>query len=104
MPLFFFHIFHDGVPVPDLEGMDLEDLESARFEAKATARDLARYALNKGQSLDATCVEIRDSENNVLASLSIGEVLKHPYTPRFGDGCDQKPPPGVTRLSDYRSH
>jgi hypothetical protein len=104
MPHYYFHIFQRGAAVPDFEGMDFEDLEAARFEAKASARDLARYALNEGAPLDATCVEIRDSENNTLASITVEEVLKHPNTPRFGDGCDFRPsaPASVTRLSDYR--
>ena len=80
MPHYYFYIFQHGNPVPDYEGLECVDLDAACFEAKATARDLARYAVNDGLPLGSTCVEIRDSQNATVASITVEEILKHPNT------------------------
>lgn len=88
MPRYFFDIFERGKRVVDEEGTKCEDIEAAKYEAKLSARDLASAAIKTGVLDTETCVEIRGPERNLLASLTIAEVLRHPNTPEFGTGCE----------------
>ncbi len=87
MPRYFFDIFQDGQCVQDEEGTECENVEAAKYEAKLSARDLASAAVKTGLLDTETCVQVRDQEQNLVASLTIAEVLKHPNTPEFGTGC-----------------
>jgi hypothetical protein len=87
MPLYYFHICQRGKMIRDEEGSICPDFDAAKQEAAASASDLARQALAKGQSVDELCVEIHDDQERVLAGLSIGEVLSHPHHPAFEASC-----------------
>ena len=87
MSRYFFHIYQNGSLIPDDEGSDCPDLEAAKQEAKASAADLARQALARGEPADQMCVEIHDEQDRVLAGLTIQEVLAHPRHPRFDATC-----------------
>lgn len=87
MPLFYFHIYQRGALIRDEEGSHCPDLAAAKREAKASAADLARQALARGQSVDELCVEIHDEQDRVLAALTILEVLSNPDHPSFEPSC-----------------
>jgi hypothetical protein len=91
MPLYFFHIFENGDFVPDEEGRTCSNLNAAKHEASASARDLAQQALDEGEPPDSACVEIHDAQGRVLAALSVAEVLEHPVRPSFSRSCGTRP-------------
>ena len=83
----------DGV-VMDEEGANFSDLESALDEAKATARDLVRQYMDRSLPLGAACVEIRDAQGIVIATLTVAEILDHPIHPFFKNDCSDSPDTG----------
>jgi len=87
MSRFYFHIYQNGTLIPDEEGSDCPNLEAAKGEAQASAADLARQALARGEPADGLCVEIHDEHDRVLAGLTIREVLNHPRHPSFDASC-----------------
>ncbi len=87
MPLYYFHIYQRGTLIRDEEGSRCPDLEAAKREAKASAADLARQALARGQPVDELCIEIHDEQDRVLAGLTIQEVLANPEHPIFDPSC-----------------
>lgn len=87
MPHFYFHIYQNGRMIRDDEGSICPDFEAAKYEAKASAADLARQALARGESVDTLCVEIHDADDRVLAGLTIREVLSNPKNPTFDPAC-----------------
>jgi hypothetical protein len=87
MPLFYFHIYQRGTLISDTEGSVCADLPTAKQEARASATDLARQALARGESVDDLCVEIHDEQERVLAGLTIQEVLSNPDDPSFAPSC-----------------
>jgi len=87
MSHFYFHIYEHGTLIWDEEGSECPDLDAAKLEAMASATDLARQALARGEPADGLCVEIRDEDDRILAGLTIREVLAHPRHPNFAPSC-----------------
>lgn len=87
MPLYYFHIHHQGTLIRDEEGTLCTGPADARREARASAADLARQAVARGESVDQLCVEIHDAQDRVLAGLTIREVLSNPDNPVFMPSC-----------------
>ena len=87
MPRFFFHIVEGRDFIPDEEGSVLPDLDAAKAEARASARDIARQAIAQRRRPSDACVEIQDGDGRVLASLSVGEILEHPRDPAYRETC-----------------
>ena len=87
MSHFYFHIYEHGTLIWDEEGSECPDLDAAKREAMASATDLARQALARGEPADGLCVEIRDEDDRILAGLTIREVLAHPRHPSFAPSC-----------------
>jgi hypothetical protein len=87
---YYFHIYQRGALIPDEEGSECLTLEAAKLEAKASAADLARQALARGEPADGLCVEIRDEDDRILAALTIREVLAHPRHPHFDPSCGNR--------------
>lgn len=84
---FYFHIFASGEFIEDHEGTECRDLESAKVEAKASARDLASQAMQSGVSPDTQCVEIQDQFGRILFALNVGEIVDEPNHPKFHPTC-----------------
>jgi hypothetical protein len=84
---YFFYIVNQGRVVPDQEGDEFPDLESAKEEAIASARDVARQEIAEHRSLKDACIEIHDDHGRILASVSVHEVLDNPEVPGFGEHC-----------------
>ena len=87
MARYFFHILDRGHRIPDEEGSDWPNLEAAKNEARASARDLAAQAIQRGESPSTICVEIHDPVGRILAALAVEEVLDHPRYPAFDVAC-----------------
>ena len=74
MPRFFLHIREAERLVEDPDGSDLPDLDAARAEAAAAAREIAAERLRAGKGLDARRFEIRDEAGRLLATVPFPEV------------------------------
>jgi hypothetical protein len=86
MPRFYFHIYQNGACIRDEEGAICADLEAAKREAVISASDFASQALAEVHSVDEVCVEICDEQDQVLAGLTIRDILSTPADPCFGSG------------------
>lgn len=84
---YFFDIRDKRGLMPDDEGADFHTLEDALSEAKASAKDIAVQNIRNGQRPDSSCVEVRDERGQVVAALTVAEVLAHPHHPQFRDRC-----------------
>jgi hypothetical protein len=75
MPRFFFHL-RDDLDVPDDEGTELPDVESARQQALQDARSLMCETLaTSGRiALDHT-IDIEDGEGTVLDTVVFRDAL-----------------------------
>jgi hypothetical protein len=91
----YFIDLHDarGI-VRDEEGADYAHLEDALDEAKASARDMVQQYMENRVSMNATCIEVRDTAGRTLASLTVAEVLEHPVHPAFKNHCTDTPRAG----------
>jgi len=95
MPRYFFHIADGSDLILDEEGSMLPDLEAAKAEARASARDIARQAIAQRRRPSDACVEIQDAEGRVLLSLSVEEILEHPRNPAYRETCGVSPKEGL---------
>jgi hypothetical protein len=80
--------------IRDEEGAEFTSLEEALTEAKDSARDLVKQFMDNRTPLAETCVEVRDLQGQVVAVLTIAEVLEHPVHPAFKKTCAERPRPG----------
>lgn len=88
MSRFFFYIVSGGEVLPDHEGAEFADLQRAKAEAVASARDVARQHIAERRSLKNACVEIRDKQGRILTAIDVHEVLDNPERPGFGARCE----------------
>jgi hypothetical protein len=88
MSRFFFYIVSEGEVLPDHEGAEFADLQRAKVEAVASARDVARQQIAERRSLKNACIEIRDGKGRILTSIDVHEVLDNPERPGFGAHCE----------------
>jgi len=72
---FHFNLRGDEGLIPDKEGSDLADLEAARAEARATAKELAIEDMRNGKSHPALTVEIADPNGVVVESVRLDVAL-----------------------------
>jgi hypothetical protein len=76
MPLFFFHVYHDGGEVRDPEGGIWPDVGAAREEAVHVARDLAAEIIGNGDLLDLDGrIEIADEDGKTLLNVRFRDAL-----------------------------
>lgn len=59
----------------DEEGDELANLQVARDEAHAAARDFASNDLRQGQAVGALSIEIANASGSLLDVISIREIL-----------------------------
>jgi hypothetical protein len=77
MPRFFFDI-HDGeVFTPDREGLDLDDLETAKEEAKKTLPDIVKEKMPDGDRRDFT-VDVKDVAGQIVWRVTLSLVVETP--------------------------
>lgn len=75
MPRFYLHFTRGGGLVEDPEGSDLPDLEAARQEALAAARDLWANAIVDGRDLSEQQFVIANEDGQSVLVLSFVEAL-----------------------------
>lgn len=77
MPRFFFDI-HDGEEfTPDREGLELDDLEAAKKEAKRTLPEIVKDELPDGDRRDFT-VDVKDAAGQILWRVTLSLVVESP--------------------------
>jgi hypothetical protein len=72
--LFFFHVRNGAGLVRDMEGTELPDMEAARHEAQASARDFAIDDLRSGMPIAGRNIEIADDEGHILDTMPMRAV------------------------------
>jgi hypothetical protein len=75
VPRYFFHICDDDGVVPDREGMDFADDNTAKAEGEASARDLLREHLRANRDVDNQRVQVEDSSGVVVATYHLRDLL-----------------------------
>ncbi|SDD94550.1 DUF6894 family protein [Belnapia rosea] len=76
MPRFFLNIRDGDFLARDDEGLEFPDLEAARAEALAAARDVLGDAIQHDQVQDTRQYEITDPSGKVLATIPLMDALK----------------------------
>jgi hypothetical protein len=76
MPLFFLNVRDGASLIRDPEGSEFADLETARAEALAAARDVLGDELKNDQVQDNRQYEITDEAGQVLATIPLMDALK----------------------------
>jgi hypothetical protein len=77
MPRFFFDI-HDGEKfTPDREGLDLDDLEAAKEEAKKTLPEIVKDEMPNGDRRDFT-VDVKDVAGQIVWRVTLSLVVESP--------------------------
>ena len=75
MPHYFFHL-HNDVDVPDFEGADLADLDTAQVYAVKQARALIGDGAKKdGRIVLHHRIDIEDVDHKVIATIRFADVL-----------------------------
>lgn len=92
MPRYYIDMRDEHGLIPDEEGAEFDTLQLALAEAKASAQDIAHQNIRNRRSIDASCVEVRDERGQVVAALTVAEVLAHPRHPEFQNHCPGGPP------------
>jgi hypothetical protein len=76
-PRFFFDI-HDGEAfTPDREGLELEDLEAAKAEAKKTLPEIVKDEMPDGDRRDFT-VDVKDIAGQIVWRVTLSLVVESP--------------------------
>ena len=75
MPRYYFHIEHEGRTILDREGIELADLDEAREEAVAAARQLISDYVLRGRAADGRRFVITDEGGTILAEVSFRETI-----------------------------
>ena len=77
MPRFFFDI-HDGEAfTPDRQGLELEDLEAAKEEAKKTLPEIVKDEMPDGDRRDFT-VDVKDMAGKIVWRVTLSLVVESP--------------------------
>ena len=77
MPRFFFDI-HDGEAfTPNREGLELEDLEAAKAEAKKTLPEIVKDEMPDGDRRDFT-VDVKDMAGQIVWRVTLSLVVESP--------------------------
>jgi hypothetical protein len=75
VPRYFFHL-HNDLDVPDEEGLECTDLESAKACAAAQAQILMGETLKEdGRIALSHRIDIEDAQGNVLATVPFKNVV-----------------------------
>jgi hypothetical protein len=69
MPRYHFHIRDGQSFIPDEEGMEFEDLECAKAEARESCKELAIQRVRNSLTIDGLSMEIVDESGTVLDTL-----------------------------------
>ncbi len=75
MPRYYFHIRDGENRVEDEEGTEVPDLEAAKSEARASARDLAIDEIRNERPVDGRVIEVADDQGKMLLTIAIRDVV-----------------------------
>jgi hypothetical protein len=75
MPKFYFHVRDNSGVALDDEGAEFTDIQAARAEARASARDLVSERLKSRSANNGQTVEIADESGAILESLVVESIL-----------------------------
>jgi hypothetical protein len=78
MPRFFFHIRDRDGLTEDPEGTELPDLDAARTDALAAARDILAERIAKDGRTGDPRFEIRDEAGRLLATVPFRDAMEPP--------------------------
>lgn len=78
MPRFYLHIRDGGRLIADPDGSDLPDLDAARAEALASAREILAEKVKVGGVLNGQRIEITDAAGAVLATVPFRDAMRLP--------------------------
>ena len=76
MPRFFFHTRDHNEFVEDLEGADFPDLNAARRDAQAAAREMMAELLLRNDVVDGRRFEIANSDGDVLEVVPFRSAMR----------------------------
>jgi hypothetical protein len=75
MPRYYFHIRDAEGMSRDEEGTELPNLDSARREARASARDLIVDSMKSRKIVEGQTLEIMDSLGRLIETMSVKDAL-----------------------------
>ncbi len=75
MPCYFFDTYDGNQFVPDNEGLELQDLGTAKVEAQKALPDLARDALPDGDQ-KTFIVSVRDEAGQVVLRAALSLIVE----------------------------
>jgi hypothetical protein len=75
MPHYYFHLREGDRVIEDPDGGPFRDLDAARSEALASAREMLAERLKAGRVLDGQEIEICDAEGHRLATVRFREAF-----------------------------
>ena len=75
VPRFHFNIRDGSNLIHELEGRVLPDIESARDEARVSARELSRQKYREPPPIDGRVIEITDTQGRIIETLPVRSVL-----------------------------
>jgi predicted metal-dependent hydrolase len=76
MPRFHFNVIYTDHEVPDPEGEEFLDVDAARREALASARETLANAIRNGEDAPQR-VQVTDDDGQEVATVALMEVLPH---------------------------
>jgi len=76
---FFFHLTNGEESIPDMSGIEVEDLDTAHLEAMKAVRELLQEEEGEIDPTDWTgwCLDIADASGTVLLSFQLGALQAH---------------------------
>jgi PAS domain S-box-containing protein len=89
MAYFFFDVLDGREVREDPEGQEFADLDAARAEAVASARDLVAYAIMRNEDLSGRSFLIRDENERIIATVPFRGTLPGTLSQRPLPGSDQ---------------
>jgi hypothetical protein len=81
LPRFFFDTYDGNLFVPDDEGLELENIESAKAEAQAALPHIAKDTPPDGDQR-VFIVSVRDEAGQVVVRVALSLVVEYPSKPQ----------------------
>jgi len=78
MPRYYFHVRVADEFQEDLDGIEFDSPETARYQAELGARDSLAEKLRFGQPIVAEQIEVVDEQGELLYTLRMEDLLKSP--------------------------
>ena len=76
MPIYYFDLLKGDEIIEDDQGQDLADIEVAKLEGLASARELIADAAKKGILATSPVYLIRNAAGEILATIPFKDALK----------------------------